>query len=191
MRKIEAYYPEGKFCSLEIPHNRNISIYESVEVFKKRSNPKIILKKSAEYIPLKSIINLHNNDGIQSLERIKSMIKDIISGKDIFSSDGFPNIKLVKTEDNEWILFDGHHTMLAYIIMGREFLHEVPHMIIKNQDKEHVNSEEISVFFGEHADKIKNWKEHVINWQAEKEKQLCKRVQNNVGELFESIKRIL
>ena len=189
MRTVEVYHPGGKFYSLNVDHDRNISIYKSIEVFKKKSTPEFIFKESVENIILKNIINLHNKDGIQSLARIKSMIKDIKSGKEIFSSDGFPNIKLVKTEDNKWILFDGHHTLLVYMAIGKEFLHEVPHMIVKNKDNESVNSKEISVFFGEYADKVKeNWRDYTINWQAEKEKQLCKRVQNNMEELFESIK---
>ncbi len=44
------------------------------------------------------------------------MVKQIRSGKDIISPNGLPNIKLVKTEQTEWILFDGHHSLLAYII---------------------------------------------------------------------------
>lgn len=191
MRIVEIYYPAEnniKFYSMKVPHNRATSIYESVEVFKKMSNPEFVLKDIGEKIPLKEIINLHNTAGIQSLKRIKSMIKDIKSGKKIFSDDGFPNVKLVKSKDNKWILFDGHHTLLAYMAEGKEFLHEIDHIIVKNQDEEHVNSEEISVFFGEHADKIKDWKEHVINWQASKEEQLCKRIQNNMGELLDSIR---
>jgi len=180
------FYPGGKFYSFNVDHDRDVSIYDSVESFKKKANP-LFVNKKCTMIPLKGIINLHNNDGIQSLDRIKSMIKDIKAGKEIFSSDGFPNIKLVKTEDNKWILFDGHHTLLAYMAIGKEFLHEVPHIIVKNQDKEHANSKEISIFFGEHADKIKDWKNNVINWQASKEKQVCKRIQNNMGELLDSI----
>jgi len=183
------FYPMEKFCSFNVQHDRDISIYESVEVFKKKSNPEFINKKIAEKIPLQNIINLHNNDGIQSFARIKSMIKDIRSGKYIFSSDGFPNVKLVKTKDDEWVLFDGHHTLLAYMATGKKFLHEIPHIIVKNQDGEHANEEEISIFFGEHAEKAReNWKDYVINWQASKEKQLCKREQNNMGEVLDSIK---
>ncbi len=186
MRTIEVYYPGGKFYSLNVDHDRNISIYESVEVFKKLSDLKLVDKEIIEKIPLQNIINLHNIEGIQSLKRIESMIKDIKSGKEIFSSDGFPNVKLV-SKDNKWILFDGHHTLLAYMIEDKQFLHEIPHMIVKNQDKD-VSDEEISVFFGEHSEKA-NWKEYVINWQASKEEQLCKRIQNNMGELLDSFKK--
>jgi hypothetical protein len=187
MRKIEVYHPDGKFYSLEVPHDRDVSIYESVEVLKKR-NPEFINQESKNNILLKDIINLHNAAGIQSLERIKSMIKDIKSGKEIFSSDGFPNVKLVKSQNNEWIAFDGHHTLLAYMAAGKDFLHGIPHIIVKNQDREFADEEEISVFFGKHKDKA-NWRKNVINWQASKEKQLCKRIQNNMGELFEAIKK--
>ena len=174
---------------MKIGHDRNNSIYDSVEVFKKTSNPKFVLKEIKEKISLKEIINLHNDTGIQSISCIKSMIKDIKSGKEIFSNDGFPNIKLVKTK-NEWVLFDGHHSMPAYMVMGKKFLHEIPHMIVKNQD-DCVNDDEITVFFGEHGKNIKDWKKYTINWQAKKEKQLCKRIQNNIGEVLESIKDLI
>ncbi|MBW2966536.1 hypothetical protein KY342_05520 [Candidatus Woesearchaeota archaeon] len=195
MRIIELFYPTEnniKFYSLKLSHDKNISIYDSIEVFKKNiaANPDFIHKEITEKIPLNNIITLHNTTGIQSISRIKSMIKDIKLKKDIFSDDGFPNIKLVKTKDNKWIIFDGHHTILAYMAIGKRFLYEIPHMIVKNQDKEHVSNDEIIVFFGEHKNKIKpeDWKNYTINWQAEKQKQLCKRIQNNIGELFESIK---
>ena len=44
------------------------------------------------------------------------MVKEIKSGNDILSPSGLPNIKLVKTEQSEWILFDGHHSLLSYMI---------------------------------------------------------------------------
>lgn len=49
------------------------------------------------------------------------MVKQIRTGKDILSPKGLPNIKLVKTEQSEWILFDGHHSLLAYIIAGKKY----------------------------------------------------------------------
>jgi len=116
------------------------------------------------------------------------MIKQIKSGKDILSPNGLPNIKLVKTEQSEWVLFDGHHSLLAYMIGGKKYLNQIPHLIIENENG-HVTDKEILVFFGIHSKKLKDsdWRKHVINWQAPKEKQLCKRVQRNIGELLDSI----
>ncbi len=116
------------------------------------------------------------------------MVIEINSGKDILSPNGLPNIKLVKTEQSEWILFDGHHSLLSYMIAGRLYLHEVPHFIIEDENG-HVNNKEIFVFFGFHSKKLNdsNWRKYVINWQAPKERQLCKREQNNMSELLVSI----
>ena len=93
-------------------------------------------------------------------------------------------------KDNQLLLFDGHHSMLAYMNAGKRYLEEIPHIIIQDKDKGHVDDRDIIVFYGEHAKAIKNygWKDYVINWQAVKEKQLCRRVQRDMGELFCAIK---
>jgi hypothetical protein len=49
------------------------------------------------------------------------MAEAIKSGKHILSR-GIPNIKLVKTGDGQLLLFDGHHSMLAYISTGKAYL---------------------------------------------------------------------
>ena len=74
------------------------------------------------------------------------------------------------------------------MITGKTFLHEIPHLIIENENC-HVNNQEILIFFGTHSKKIdnSNWRKHVINWQAPTEIQLCKRKQNNMGELLDSL----
>ncbi len=67
-------------------------------------------------------------------------------------------------------------------------MNELPHLIIENENG-YVTDKEICVFFGIHPKKIKeyDWRKYVINWQAPKKRQLCKRVQRNVGELLDSI----
>jgi hypothetical protein len=116
------------------------------------------------------------------------MVKSINSGKDILSFSRFPNIKLVQTTRSEWVLFDGHHSLLSYMIAGRTYLHEVPHITIEDENG-HVNDKEILVFFGTHSKKLNNsnWRRYVVNWQASEERQLCKREQNNMGELLDAI----
>ena len=52
------------------------------------------------------------------MDQIRTMVKQIKSGKEILSPRGLPNIKLVKTKQSEWILFDGHHSLLSYMIAG-------------------------------------------------------------------------
>ena len=122
------------------------------------------------------------------MNQIRTMVKEIKSGNDILSPSGSPNIKLVKTEQSEWILLDGHHPLLSYMIAERTYLHEVPHFVIEDENG-HVNDKEILIFFGMHSKKLSdsNWRKYVINWQAPKERQLCKREQNNMGELLDSI----
>ena len=61
---------------------------------------------SAHRILLTQIINLHNTDGIQDLSRIRSMLSDLKTGKDLFMENGLPNIKIVITK-NGFILKNG------------------------------------------------------------------------------------
>ncbi|RLI36724.1 hypothetical protein DRO66_05090 [Candidatus Bathyarchaeota archaeon] len=166
------------------------TIYDTVEQFEKELGSKIkeTIKEIKKPVLLRDIINLHNINGIKSINQIRTMVKKIKSGKDILSPSELPNIKLVKTQKSEWILFDGHHSLLSYMIAGRTHLHEIPYLVIEDE-KGYVNDKEILVFFGMHSIQLtdSNWKKYVINWQAPKERQLCKREQNNMGELLDSI----
>jgi hypothetical protein len=170
--------------------NKSNTIYDTVDQFEKKLGSKIkeTIKEVKKPGLLREVINLHNTNGIKSMNQIRTMVKKIRSGKDILSPNGLPNCKLVKTQQSEWILFDGHHSLLSYMITGRKYLHEIPHLIIGDENG-HVNDKEILVFFGIHSKKINdlNWRKYVINWQAPKERQLCKREQNNMGELLDSI----
>ena len=170
--------------------DKNNTIYDTVYHFEKESGSKIkeTMEEVKKPVLLREIINLHNIDGIKSMNQIRTMVKKIKSGNDILSPSGLPNIKLVKTEQSEWILFDGHHSLLSYMIAGRTYLHEVSHFVVEDENG-HVSDEEILIFFGIHSKKIinSNWRKYVINWQAPKERQLCKREQNNMGELLDSI----
>ncbi|NVM38621.1 MAG: hypothetical protein HWN81_23740 [Candidatus Lokiarchaeota archaeon] len=146
--------------------NKNITIYDTVEQFEKDLGSKIkeTIKEVKKLVILREIVNLHNINGIKSMNQIRTMVKQIKSGKNILSPRGLPNIKLVKTKQSEWILFDGHHSLLSYMIAGRTYLHEVPHFVIKNENG-YVNDKEILIFFGIHS-KILNdsdWRKYVIN----------------------------
>ena len=153
---------------------------------------KLKIEKIGKKIPLRRIINLHNKDGIKDIQQINCMIQQIESEKDILHPSKLPNIKLVKTKKNKFVLFDGHHSILAYMSAGRKYLHEIPYIIILNE-KGYVTDKEILVFFGQHSSKLngKDWRNYVINWQMPINKQLCKRVQKNIGELFDSTKPFL
>jgi hypothetical protein len=172
------------------------TIYDTVDQFEKElgSTIKETMKKTRQEVQvpvfLRDVVNLHNVTGIKSMNQIRTMVKNIRSGKDILSPRGVPNSKLIKTQQSDWLLFDGHHSVLSYMIAGRTYLHEIPHLVIENENG-HVTDNEILVFFGMHAIKLNdsNWRKYVINWQAPTERQLCKREQKNMGELFDSINR--
>ncbi|MFX0070919.1 MAG: hypothetical protein ACFFAO_07500 [Candidatus Hermodarchaeota archaeon] len=177
--------------SLKIPlKNKSSTIYNTVDQFESEigSKIKMTIKEVKKLVLLREIINLHNTNGIKGMDQIRNMVKQIKFGKEILTPSGLPNIKLVKTKYSEWILFDGHHSLLSYMIAGRTYLHEVPHLIVENENG-YINDKEIIIFYGIHL-KILNesdWRNFVINWQAPKEGQLCKREQKNMGELFNSI----
>ena len=197
-RTVTVYYPPRKKDSclpcafkVAIQSEKDSSIYECIKQVNRVYNDE---KKKCHHgivnnIPLSQIINLHNSNGIQDLSRIHSMVSDLNKGKELFMENGLPNIKLTITKDGRHVLFDGHHTLISYMIAGRKLLGDVPHIIVKNADTGSVTDREIHVFFGEHASKLdnKDWKNYVINWQAPKEKQLCFRSKKNMGELFDSI----
>ena len=115
--------------------NKNDTIYDSVEQYKKEIGSKIkeTIKEVKKPILLREIINLHNVNGIKNVNQIKTMVKKIKSGKQILSPNGLPNIKLVKTVQSEWILFDGHHSLLAYMITGKHFYMKSPILLSKTR----------------------------------------------------------
>ena len=175
--------------------DENKNVYDAVEkfekvVFNKLKVDKII--KPNKKIKLREIINLHNSDGIKNINQLESMVKQLKSGGEIFTEFGIPNIKLVKTKNNEYVLFDGHLSLLAYMYVGKKYLDNVPHLIIE-KEMDYFSDDEVKCFFIEHANKLKgkNWRNYVVNWQELKENQLCKKREKNMGEVFDSIKKIL
>jgi len=114
-----------KFVKLSFPIKKSLveisvskiflkgTIYDMVdffrgEIFLKRKFKKTI-RKIKNDILLSSIINLHDEEGVD-FGKIKRMLKQIKSGQDVLSDCGLPNVKLVKTKNNEWVLFVGHHS---------------------------------------------------------------------------------
>ncbi len=171
-------------------HGACPSVYDTVELFERDllSTAQRTAERVRDRIPLRSVINLHNDTGIRSFSQIVEMMHKVESGEHICQPSGLPNMKLVRTESGDRVLFDGHHSMLAYMACGRKYLDEVPHLIVSGEQG-HVSDQEILVFFGPHAWKLRNadWKEYVINWEAPKDEQLCRRVQNDMGELFDRL----
>ena len=123
-----------------------------------RFEEKIIPKLDEEIKPdrvnrknkLKNIVSFHNDDGIKDIHQIKRMADAITSGEHILSRE-VHNIKLVKTWEEQLLLFDGHHSILAYIITGRTYLEEIPHLMVIDKANGYLNDQDISVFYGEHA----------------------------------------
>jgi hypothetical protein len=147
----------------------------------------VIETRISQKFPLRDIINIHNADGIKDLMQIKSMIHSIRKIDNIDFPSFLPNIHLAKTSGDQWLIFNGHHSLLAYMAAGRKYLHEVPYLWICNEEGTFLNDEEILEFFGMHAGKMmaKDWRKYTLNWQAPKSAQLCDRIQNNMGELFD------
>lgn len=136
---------------------------------------------------LSELINIHNIDGV-NVERTLQMKDRIVSGGDIFDESGLPNVKAVPTESGEFLLFDGHHTVLAYMLAGRYSLHEVPHLTVEDADAVHPSAGEISAFYGRHAEESQGlWRDYVINWMNPVDKQLCGRIQEKMGQLHAHI----
>lgn len=198
-RIIKLSYPgkppnEVKTFISEVKVSKNVNtVYDAVSFFEKNMLPtfkkRLSQKKKKEKVALRDILNIHHDNGIKDIAQVRRMTRSIESGKHIFSF-GIPNVKLVRTRDNQLLLFDGHHSMLAYMNAGKRYLEEIPHMIIEDKDKGYIDDKDIIVFYGEHSKEIENcdWKQYVINWQAVKEKQLSRRVQRDMGELFCAIK---
>jgi len=176
-----------------LPFKGTDSIYDTVDFFRdniySKSKIKFFGEKIENRILLRDIVNVHNVGGIRLISQIKSMLKQIKSGGHVLNSDGLPNIKLVKTKNKEWVLFDGHHTMLAYMLAGSKYLDEVPHLIVEDGKRVYVSDKEIHVFFGEHLTRLrdKDWRDYVIDWQAKEENQLQERIQKDMGELLDSL----
>ena len=198
-RTIKLNFPGGSPDEVltfvyDIKVNKDLNtIYDTVSIFKKKIFPgikrKLMKEKIEQRFELAKVLNIHNDDGIRDLHQVREMAQDIKSGRHILCF-GMPNIKVVKLIDHQLLLFDGHHSALAYMARAKRYIEEVPHLIIINKDKECVDNRDIAVFFGEHAKEMANfeWQEKVINWQAPKEKQVCKRLQRNMGELFDALK---
>jgi hypothetical protein len=175
----------------KIPKNEK-TIYDAIGFFEDeiflKSRLNFSRKKVEEKILLKDLINLHDIEGLD-LNKIKNLKKTISKKNHIFSNSGLPNVKLVKTLNNNWVVFDGHHTINAYMLNEIRFLSEIPHLIVET-DSIYFKEESIKLFYGKHAKKLKNqnWSNYVINWNEINKNQLTLRKHKNFGELNNSIK---
>ncbi len=166
------------------------TVYDAVDYFERalfRGGPGSPCRVTRR-VPLRAITSLHNSDGMGDVPQIGGMIRQVLAGGDFLRASGLPNVKVVVTAENETVLFDGHHTVMAYLATERNYLDEVPHLIV-HDGKRRVADREILVFFGTHSKELtpSDWRDYVINWQAPGDRQLCGRIQGNVGELFDSL----
>ena len=180
----------------KIPRKKEDTIYDTVTKFKEilsRYPESISLKRLRcdQKTSLEKIINLHDADGIRDLNQVRKMSHKIAAGYHIFSKDNIPNIKIVTSAKREKILFDGHHSTLAYMLNDHQYLGEIPYLEVLNREKKPITDPEIHAFFGKHSETIKdkNWRNFVINWQREESHQLERREQKNMGELLEELKK--
>ena len=204
-RKLKLISPKGpanekrqdlvRIFSCIVSHENREEVYATVEKFREEVFPGITEEKFREETPkggtpLKGVINLHNADEIRRRETSIGEMRDKIqSGDHVLMPDGLPNVKIVKTEKDELVCFDGHHSLLAYMTAGKRYLHEVPHLMVTSQSGEGLKDEEIRGFFGDHEEALQelDWRNYTISWTNPPEDQLERRKQENMGELFAAL----
>lgn len=169
-------------------------IYDAVahfegEIFKDAQNC-LTRNRVEKWIELSKIRNIHDRNGIKDIGKTKRMLKALEDKRrHILSSSGMPNIKIFKARNNKFYIFDGHHSMLAYMMSGKKYLHELPYLLFEKKDGGYILDENFKNFFGKHLKykRREKWDNYTINWQAPKRKQLCMRAQSNMEELFEAV----
>lgn len=137
-----------------------------------------------EPINISEIISIHNATGMRDLAQMQTMIEKVKRGDLVMNNNGLPNIKLVLAPDKRLLMFDGHHTALAYLLAGKNYLHETPYISMSNSGVP-LGTQEISYFFPEDfRDEVKeNWLKYTVNWQAPTEKAEI-RIHNTLGDLL-------
>lgn len=197
-RFVEYYSPQKHQDQNLIDYNKSLvpspiktmTIYETVKIYEKKifHHLRMTPINNSPRIFLRTLINIHNDDGIKNMSQIADFSLKIKKGGNILQPSGLPNIKLARLRLKDLLVFDGHHSLLAYMTAGKIFLDEIPHIIVSGK-KGFLKNEEILIFWGHHAPKIpsKNWRLFVINWQNPENKQICPRIQRNMGELFDAL----
>ena len=147
-RRLLAYFPvrNNLFAQQNVvftAFQKQFSNYEAVHIFRTE-----LFKKNytmgnfaVDKVRLQNIVNLHNREGVRQLEVVNQMKRDIDRGKHILQNDGLPNVKMVHSKNRGWVLFDGHHTVLAYMSAGIRTLAELPFVAISEFNVPIPNSE--------------------------------------------------
>jgi hypothetical protein len=149
------------------------------------------IRPANERISLGQLMNMHNPEGMRDIPQIRGMLQQIKGCDDVLHATGLPNVKLVTTSRGEWVLFDGHHTTIAYMANGRRYLDELPHLLVHHRGREPIPDSDILVVFGSHAPLLSTsiWRDYTINWQAPPEEQLAHRAQSSMRGLFDILAR--
>jgi len=163
-----------------------VSPYEAIEAVRK--SWKKALKEGVTPFAnseLAQLVPIHNSSGIKSPSLVKRMVKTISHGRNILEKDGLPNIKLAVTPEKRLLVFDGHHSLLAYFLAGKKFLREIPYLVLGSTNFEPVETSEISLFFPKASRLLvkENWFRYTVNWQAQEDKQLEERRVENLSDL--------
>lgn len=161
------------------------TIYDIIKIFEETS-----FKPEEVELPrvrLVDIINIHNIEGI-GVGKVNTLSTHIRSGKQVFKDkSGIPNIRIARSH-GQLVLFDGHHTLLAYMDNGAQHLNDIPYLLIEPLDEK-----EVLTFSGIHSSQLNDggWKTRVIDWKTPNEEKIYPRAQKNIGDLFRALKPLL
>lgn len=160
-------------------------VYQAVEKAVSREGQVVYNSSQLLDFPLSNIVVIHNSTGIRERTQVGTMYQQIGQGQHIVHDSGAPNIKIVIAPDNRPLLFDGHHTALAYLAAGKSHLSDVPYAVVAHPGGRSVSSSELTVLYPESAKAAieSNWSTYVVNWQADASKQLEPRKIETLGQL--------
>ena len=136
-------------------------------------------------IDLATLVNLHNTEGVSNVQTMRELIGKIKNGKSIYNLDnGAPNVHLAHV-GGQWVVINGHHTIMAYLLCGMIKVAQLPYAIVENDITGGISETEILAVLNEHTTKVlpSQWKDVVLDWSAPADQQLTSRVQKNMGEL--------
>ena len=170
-------------------------IYDAVAEFEesvfKIAKSRLEKNRVQNRIKIIELLKINDITVIKNIRLIKRMLVSFRDGRHALTTSGMPNVKILKTKNNKLYLFDGHHSVLAYMAAGNRYLHQLPYMQIENKDEKRILDDNLRNFFGEHLKwkRRDGWQNYTINWQARGRKKLQVREQKNMGELFNVIQR--
>ncbi|MCR4277549.1 MAG: hypothetical protein NUV80_05840 [Candidatus Berkelbacteria bacterium] len=163
------------------------NIYKALEWFSQQFPDKLPEPHQDKYavINLSTMVNLHNIEGVSNVQTMRELVGKIKNGKNIYNLDnGSPNVHLAHV-GSQWVVINGHHTIMAYLLCGATKVAQLPYAIIGNGPTGDISEDEILSVFNDHATKVRpnEWQDVVLDWSAPSDQQLTARNQKNMGEL--------